>query len=321
MSSNPHQDDFENENFVMISGKIDNFYDHSSANKPPNHNDDIYDLSSLPPETNKPFINESDPQFQKENQITFNNEVLQDHFVDSFRNLKEQKEEKKNEKKEEISLNKKNSIHLKKTPSLSVSQMIENQSPPKNEKLIKRIESMNSSPINKAPFDFQPIIRTLQKTSDNLDKLIKGTEMAKKEDERKKTLIELKPHEQEESSQNEEKITQMKEKEQKEEAENDEKNKNDYENKVDSNEIMKQNQIEEEKKQERKKEKREERKKETEEKKKEKKSKKKKKSNKNKKNENKEAPPIISVGIPINADDFFDGISNNESPDLLIRLF
>ena len=195
MTTNPHSDNQENEHFVLISGNIDNFFGNSNNPKPHLNSDDIYDLSSLPQDTHKPLMNDSEANFTKTN----NNEIMHsDPFVDSFRNLKEIKEKQNSienipevEKLEnEEDLMKKNSNkHIKKTPSLSFTAKTELQSPPKMEKP-KKIESAHDSPINK--FDFQPIIKTLQKTADNLDKYMKNNEIAKKEEEKNKSNNEIK---------------------------------------------------------------------------------------------------------------------------------
>ena len=338
MANNPHSEDQENEHFVLISGNIDNFFGNSNKPKPHLNADDIYDLSSLPQDTHKPLMNESEANFTKTN----NNEIMHsDPFVDSFRNLKEIKEEQKQHsienipeveklENEEDSMQKdsnKFEKHFKKTPSLSFTAKTELQSPPKMEKP-KKIESAHESPINK--FDFQPIIKTLQKTADNLDKYMKNNETVKKEKEKEKSSNEIKspqtPAKENEIDADQQakedlkvlkkKRTKKSEKSQKIEASNKDENNNLHEEEhketpqVDNEAIENPENEEKEIKQEKKKEKNE--------KKKEKHSKKKKKTKKDKQKENDPSPPIISVGIPMSANDAFDR-SFNESPDLLIK--
>lgn len=329
MSNNPHSEDPENEHFVLISGNIDNFF--GNSNKPNLHRnaDEIYDLSSLPQDTHKPLINESEANF-----IKTNNEIMHsDPFVDSYRNLKEIKEETKQnsieniaevEKLENESKNDAKSFakHVIKTPSLSFTAKTELQSPPKMENP-KKIESAHDSPINK--FDFQPIIKTLQKTADNLDKYMKNNETVKKEEEKRKSSNEIKSPQtpsQEKSNQlnadqlpKEELKVLKKKKTKKSEkspkiedsnketpAENNDQHVEEHKETPQADNEAIENVENEENKIKKKREKH---------------SKKKKKTKKDKNKEN-EGPPIISVGIPMSSNDAFDR-SFNESPDLLIK--
>ncbi len=79
-------EDQDNENIVVISGNLENFFDSKDKHKKIIHKDEIYDLASLPQSSDKKLLDEDGASSQKDTEnhtprsLSDNNKLMKENY-------------------------------------------------------------------------------------------------------------------------------------------------------------------------------------------------------------------------------------------------